>query len=244
MKKVDGPIAPLANLGLLTALINRVIARPQSAPGMAAFYGPSGYGKSFSAAFAGQRTRAFYVEVGDTWTRKTLCQHILIEITGTASHGTLPDMVDAITDNLSYQKDRPLIIDEADYLVKKGMVDLVREIHDRSAAPVIWIGEELLPQKLERFERGHNRMLDWVGAQPCERDDAKHLARLYAPDVEIADDLIDAIVSASKGRARRIVVNVDRVRELAKSRRLARFKLTDLGSHQLFTGEPPKRRGA
>lgn len=243
MRRQD-PMAPLANLGLVAELIDRLQTRPHGAPGMAGVYGPSGYGKSFAASFAGQRTRAYYVEMGDTWTRKTLCQRILREITGSTPMASLPDMVDEITDNLAQQRDRPLIIDEADYLLKKGMVDLVREIHDRSHAPVIWIGEEMLPHKLKKFERTDNRMYDWVAAQPCLLGDARHLAKLYAPGMELTDDLLEAIVSASGGRVRRVVVNLGRVVELAKSRRKSRFTLADLGTHPLFTGEPPRRRVA
>ncbi|MEQ1713989.1 MAG: ATP-binding protein, partial [Hyphomicrobium sp.] len=205
-----------------------------------------GYGKTFSAIWAANRARAYYVELGETWTRKTLCQSILREL-GLASmmgQGALPDLVSAIVDRLAEERDRPLIIDEADFLVKKGMIDLVREIHDKSQAPVILIGEELLPVKLQKYERTHNRMLDWVAAVPCDLKDAKQLARLYVPAVEIDDDLVAAIAKASDGRARRIAVNLERVRERAQLQGRKRMSLVDWGDEPFFTGEPPRRRAA
>lgn len=236
-------IAPLGNLGLLAELIDRLQSRPQSAPGMACFFGHSGYGKSYSAYFVAQRTRAYYVEVGDSWTRKTLCQRILREITGSTHQASLPDMVDQITDELAQQQDRPLIIDEADYLIRKGMVDLVREIHDRSNAPVIWIGEEMLPAKLKKFERTDNRMYDMIAASPCSLDDARLLCKLNV-GAEIAEDLLQEIVTKSQGRTRRVDVNIQRVREFAKSRRLPKVNLAAWGSQPLLTGEVPRRRVA
>ncbi|MGB4867277.1 MAG: ATP-binding protein [Hyphomicrobium sp.] len=237
--------APLRNLGLFSELVDRVITRSPSLPGMACFYGHSGYGKTFSAVYAANKSRAYYVEVGETWTRKTLCHAILRELgLGGAVQGTLPDLVSSIVDRLAEDRDRPLIIDEADHVVKKGMVDLVREIHDKSQAPVIWIGEELLPVKLQKFERTHNRMLDWVAALPCDVTDTRHLARLNAPGIDIADDLINAVAKASDGRARRIAVNCDRVRERAVALGKKKITLADWGSQPFFTGEPPRRRAA
>lgn len=238
--------APLRNMALFSELMQRVMHRESHLPGMACFYGHSGYGKTFSAIWAANRARAYYVELGETWTRKTLCQSILRELglTSMMGQGALPDLVSAIVDRLAEERDRPLIIDEADFLVKKGMIDLVREIHDKSQAPVILIGEELLPVKLQKYERTHNRMLDWVAAVPCDLKDAKQLAQLYVPAVEIDDGLVAAIAKASDGRARRIAVNLERVRERAQLQGRKRMSLAEWGDEPFFTGEPPRRRAA
>lgn len=237
--------APLRNMALFNELVERVIGRSSHLPGMACFYGHSGYGKTVSAVWAANKSRAYYVELGETWTRKTLCQKVLCELgLGSLNQGSLPDLVSAIVDRLAEERDRPLIIDEADFLAKKGMIDLVREIHDKSQAPVILIGEELLPVKLQKFERAHNRMLDWVAAVPCDLNDARHLARLYSPGVEIGEDLVAAILKASDGRARRIAVNIDRARERAQLEGKKRIGLAEWGSEAFFTGEPPRRRAA
>lgn len=237
--------APLRNMALFYELIERVMKRDPHLPGMACFSGHSGYGKTFSAVWAANRARAFYVELGETWTRKTLCVSILRELgLPNISQSSLPDLVSAIVDRLAEERDRPLIIDEADFLAKKGMIDLVREIHDKSQAPVILIGEEMLPQKLQRFERTHNRMLDWVSAVPCDRTDTKQLVKLYAPGIDIIDDLLEAVMKASDGRARRIAVNLARIRERATLNGKSRMSLADWGSDPMFTGEPPRRRAA
>ena len=87
----------------------------------------------------------------------------------------------------------PLIIDELDHMVKKGAVELIRDIHDGSQAAILLIGEERLPAKLERWERFHGRVLDWVPAQPADLDDCRHLANLYCHNIKIADDLLSAM---------------------------------------------------
>jgi DNA transposition AAA+ family ATPase len=233
---------PLKNVMLFAELVDRVQNRPRHLPGMACFYGPSGYGKSRSATFGAHKSGAFYVECDASFTTKTLCERILIELgLGGAVRGSVPSLIAAIIDRLAETQDRPLIIDEADFLVKKGMIDHVRAMHDKSQAPVILIGEELLPHKLQAHERAHNRMLDWVAAQPCDLEDTALIATRMAGGVEIAEDLVAEIAKASGGRVRRVMVNLEQVVSDASTRGKRTMRLADW-TRPFFTGEPPKRR--
>ncbi len=236
---------PLKNVTLFAELIDKVCNRADHLPGMACFYGPSGYGKSRSATHGANKHGAFYVECDDSFTKKTLCEKILVELGfGGAIKGSVSAMVAQIIDRLAETADRPLIIDEADFLVKKGMIDVVRAFHDKSKAPVILIGEEQLPSKLMAHERAHNRMLDWVAAQPCDLDDTATIVARMSQGIEIGDDLVAAIAQASGGRVRRVMVNLEQVIAAAKAHKKRVMRLADWGDRMLFTGEPPKRRAA
>jgi DNA transposition AAA+ family ATPase len=239
----NGAIAPLRNVGLFRELVEKVQCRAQHLPGLACFYGHSGYGKTRSAVQAANRSRAWYVEIGETWTRSTLCDAILHELSEPPS-GPVASKVQTIIYRMGETPERPLIIDEADFIIRRGMVDMIREIHDKSQAPIILIGEEMLPAKLQKFERAHNRVLDWVAAQPCNLDDTKMLTALYAPGIAFADDLLEALLSASGGRIRRICVNIERVRERAVATGAEVMNLERWGTEPFFTGEPPQRRRA
>lgn len=82
------------------------------------------------------------------------------------------------------------------------------------------IGEENLPQNLRRWERVHNRMLDWVQAQPCDVADAKHLARLYCTGIDVDEDLLGKIIATVDGCTRRVCVNLDHIRAFARGKAL------------------------
>lgn len=240
----NGPVsgrltAPLKNVRAFNELISRVMNRSAHLPGMATFYGFSGFGKTWSATFAANRTGARYVEVGASWTKKKLLQSIAREI-GVQPEKVIADMMDQVIEAMAIDG-LPLIIDEADYLCQKGMINLVREIHDKSHAPVILIGEENLPNNLRKWERVHNRMLDWLPAQPADLADVHALAKLYAPGISIADDLLQDIAEKSGGRVRRAAVNIERVREAAENQGLESIDRRTY-SGELFTGAPPKRR--
>ena len=217
--------------------------RQASLPGIGTFHGYSGYGKTFSATFGAHKHKAAYVEVGDSWTKKKFCENVLRELGGAVS-GTIADMVERIIELLvDRDQPAPLIIDEADYIIERGLAGLVREIHDKSGAPIILIGEELLPNKLEKIERFHNRILSWVPAEPSSMGDLKHLARMYCPGVQISPALAQQIYDNSDGRARRICVQLVAVHEAAKRKGLSEIDLTDMADQQLYTGRAPIRRG-
>ena len=167
--------APLRNVSAFLTLLKAVQNRGQGLPGMGTFYGPSGFGKSTAAIYAANTADACLVQMKSVWTRKKLCEAILSELSLPPA-ATVANMVDQISEQLAITG-TPLLIDEADVLVAKKMVEIVRDIYEASFAPVILIGEELLPQKLQRWERVHGRMLRWVAAEPGNERDFDLLSR-------------------------------------------------------------------
>lgn len=236
----DMTTAPLQNVALCNGALERAKNRPAHLPGLVAFYGPSGWGKSTAAAYCANRHRAYYVECKSSWTKKAFVTAILTEM-GIAPASTIYGMEDQISEQLVLSQ-RPLIIDEVDHIVNKRSVEVIRDIYEGSNASILLIGEELLPSKLREWERFHNRMLDWVQAQPCDMDDARALARLYCREIDIADDLLGKILEVSRGAARRICVNIERVRQECFADGSDCMTLHGWGNRPLFSGEAPKRR--
>ena len=242
VSEVNGPVA-IKNVAAFMVMAQRLIDRDPHLPGLGVCHGPSGLGKSYAAIYTQNKTRAIRVEVGDSWTRRSLLLAILGELQiKPKGRITISDMANEAIEALGEEPSRPLIVDEADKLVDKGMIEIVRELHEHSGVPIILIGEEKLPSKLLAVERVHNRVLDWLPAQPCDLDDARKLAVAFAPKLVITDDLLELIRSQSGGRARRIVVNVSRVAEHARNKGLHTIDLTKWGNGALFTGEPPLPR--
>ena len=242
---VNQSLAPLTNVTLFVQLLEKVVNRPAHLPGIGVFHGYSGFGKTCAAIYGANKYGAHYIEAGDSWSRTTLVNTIHHELTGREYKGTIAQKVSEIVRLMAGGDSgdpKPLIIDEADFLIKRSMVDMVREIHDKSLAPVILIGEELLPSKLEEFERAHNRVLDWQAAQPVDMQDINLLVRLYCPEVEIAADLVKHLADLSQGRARRIAVNLELIREACQRENLSEIDLKRWGDRQLYTGTPPARR--
>lgn len=235
-------VAPLKNVSALMTLVVTLRDRPAGLPGIGVGSGPSGFGKSVAAQYAQNKAGCTYIEARSYWSGKTFCENLLIELGGRPK-GTISRMMEAIIDAMASRPDRPLIIDEADKLVDKNQIELVRDIYETTQAPIVLIGEEELPVKLASFERMHNRVLDWVLFQPCDTDDTRHLARaVLRNQVEIADDLIEAIRVRTGGRARRIATTLYQVKTFATN---AGLKSVDVATYKgtIVSGETPRRAG-
>ncbi|SNS44865.1 DNA transposition protein, AAA+ family ATPase [Antarctobacter heliothermus] len=233
-------LAPMRNVTAFLTLVRRLENRGHGLPGMGCFYGPSGLGKTTASVYVANEEQACVVQVKSVWTQKKLCQAILAEL-GVHPAKVIGDMVDQIAEVLA-REGVPLLIDEADFLVKKGMIEIVRDIYESSFVPVILIGEELLPQKLRKWERVHGRILSWVAAEPADDDDFDLLRRIRCPEVEIDAPLLAKMRTASGGSARRIVENLELAREIAATRNLDRLTLEDWGRRDFFTGITPDAR--
>lgn len=233
-------VAPLQNVSRCMRAIERVMERRDHLPGLVGFYGPSGYGKSTAAAFVANQKRAYYIEVKSTWTQGAFLKGILSEM-AIKPAPRVYEMADQVAEQLALSG-RPLIVDEFDHVVNKGYPNLLKDIYESSNAPILVIGEELLEGNLARWERLHNRFLEWIPAEPADKRDAEHLRRLYCHDLRIADDLMADVVTASKGQIRRVVVNLDRIEELAHTEGLEQVTRADWGDRAFFTGHAPRRR--
>ncbi|MEO1398314.1 MAG: ATP-binding protein [Pseudomonadota bacterium] len=234
-------IAPLRNVAEFCELIELCGGRAANLPGMALFYGPSGFGKSSAAAYATGKYNALHIQLQSLWTAKKFARAMAIEA-GLSPRGSAADMVEQVSEYLATTQ-RPLVIDEADYLLEKAnMINIPRDIFEASQAPVILIGEENMPGKLKRWERLDGRLLARVPAQPGTRTDVDHLAKIYAPGVEIPGDLKDRIHRESTHSIRRMATNLHRVWDYANSRSLAVVTSEDFGPDAFPSGAAPAPR--
>ncbi|MEL7098257.1 MAG: ATP-binding protein [Pseudomonadota bacterium] len=193
-------VQPLSNVMRLATLVERVENRAFGLPGMAVFHGFPGLGKSFGAAFCANNQDCIHISVQQTWTQKFLLEQLLHEL-DQPDRGTLASLAMRAQRSLAISG-RTLIIDEADYAVKKGMINMIRDLHDNSGAAVILIGMENLPQMLRSAEQVDGRIASWVQAEPADEKDAELLAKHYAPGVTIAEDLRERIRTDNRGSAR------------------------------------------
>ncbi|WFE92282.1 ATP-binding protein [Roseibium porphyridii] len=236
-----GGLAALKNVARFLALVERLVDRGPHLPGLGVFHGFSGYGKSYASLYAWNKRDALRLEIGDSWTRKKFLEKLLAEADIKPAKRTIADLTEEAIMALGDDHNRPLIIDEADKLADKGMLELVREIQEHSQVPVLLIGEEQLPAKIMKVERVHNRVLDWVPAEPCDLSDARALADLFCPELTLTDDLLTEVVGHTKGVARRIVVNLTRMQEYGRNHRKDAFDAGAFERGWFFTSEPPRR---
>lgn len=239
---IGNSVQPLRNVTALAMQIKMLENRQHGLPGMGVFYGPPGYGKTQAAIYAAAALDAIHISVQELWTRKTLLTQVLREL-GAPARGSLADMMMQANESLA-MAGRTLIIDEADYAIQKGLIQIIRDFSDGSQVPVILIGMEELPQKLRKWELVDSRVLNWTAAEPATLKDATLLAMYYAPNITIGDDLLSHILARNTGNARLTSIDIAYVNEHADTLGVDAISLKDWGQTPFLRGDAPiARRG-
>ena len=234
--------APLKNVAALAVLVERLRDRHPNMPGLGVFFGFSGYGKTHAGIYAQNKHGCIKVDFRPIWSVKYLLRAILSELGETNYRGTNADLEARIVERLAEPNAPILIIDEADFLVDKNMIEIIRSIHDASNASIILIGEEALPNKLRRSERTWNRVLGFVAAQPCDLEDARSLARAWHSDLDISDAMLNHLITICRGEARRITTNLDHVADWARNNGVRRIDPSTYDG-DFNDGKAPSRTG-
>ena len=240
--KPSHTLAALKNVAGFVQLALKIQKRPPSLPNIGVMYGPAGFGKTYASIYVLNKLNAVRVEVGESWNKKSFVRAVLREAGIAEPRGATSDLMEQAIIALSETPDRPLIVDEADKLVDKGLIELVREIAEHSQIPVLLIGEEALPAKLARVERVHNRVLSWYPAEACDLEDCKKLAAIFLPGITIEDALLDLVREKAQGRARRVVVTLSTMHDWHAANRPAEGLTVANYRGEIFTGEAPAAR--
>ncbi len=235
-------IAKIATLDLVSSTLERLDTRSAGLPGLAVLYGPAGWGKSFATNVLANENRAYYVQLRSAWRSKTLLEKVLFEMGVKHERATVPALLDMVCAQLS-ASGRMLILDEFDHAAKSDtLVELVRDIYEGSQTPILLVGEEMLPKKLENWERFHSRVLAWAPAQPATVHDAEKLAEVYAPGLEISADVIERLVHLAHGSVRRISVNLSELRDHSLVWGVDAITMDEFQKVKVSTGRAPERR--
>lgn len=214
------PVAKLTNVGFAIEALSQITnVEDLGAPHMAVLFGPPGYGKTQAAMFLShpQGRNAIFVAVRMFDTTKTLAQLLALELGVATKNGwSVAQYYEAIIKRLQYLN-RPLVIDEVDYIAEKSTIDFIRTIHDNTTVPIFLIGEQDLKRKLlSRHERFHDRVLVWREAVACDATDTRKLAAHHAPDLVCSPEVIEALVLKTGGVARRLYNELKALREECK----------------------------
>lgn len=233
--------APLTNMSLAVQTLTDCVEAGEHSPRLGLFYGFSGYGKTVAAAFAAARTGAAYILAKSLWNQRPLLEALAEELGITRPERTASRLLQQIIDELN-RAPRPLIIDEMDHLVKKQMVEIIRDIHDATNIAIMMIGEENLPAKLKEWERFDNRILVATPAQPASADDAILLRDHYGMTEMLADDLAIYFAERCRGVTRRIVNNLKKAARVAATEGVDRIDRAWWGNRPVMNGDIPTRR--
>jgi hypothetical protein len=154
-----------------------------------------------------------YIRATDIMTRRSLLSAIVGEL-GEAPRFRTDDLFGQALDQL-LERPRPLIVDEVEYLIKDGMVEVLRDINDITNCPVVMIGMHQISKKLQRFRHLFDRFSAVVRFAPFDLDDIRSLTRQIC-EVPVDDAGVQFIFEQGQGRFRKTTDWFKEAEKLAK----------------------------
>ncbi len=186
-------------------------------------YGFPGLGKTTAAADLFVKESGLLVNCLPGMSQKALLNLLLRELgIDPKGYTTNADKLMTVID-LVAQAQRPLFLDEADFLFgDRRLFETVRTIHDWAQVPIVVIGMSSgagvpgIDQQIRRYPQFADRISHWVKFQPADLEDLSLLASCYAPGVTLKPELQDELLRQSQGNIRRLKAALKRAAGTAK----------------------------
>lgn len=205
------------NVKNFIGLVENLLNKPKNIPKMSLVYGEPGLGKSQAALWLSAKYDCVYLRCSNLMTGRWLLEEIIKEL------DEIPRYLTSDNFNLCVKKLKQnpqlIIIDEIDYLLTdKRAVETLRDIHDETDCPIIFVGMGLAHRKLERFTHLYDRFSEIV----------KFETFLVADVKQILDELSEITLTASAiellhqkhNRFRQIVQSINQFETIAKENNL------------------------
>lgn len=195
-------------------------AAKDGSPAIAMFTGDAGLGKSKAGEYLFIEADGLLVRCCRADTHGTILTKIANEL-GLEQRQSKKDTQDYIVNELA-QLNKPLFIDEADYLVNKiDVLEGIRDIYDLALVPIILIGYAQLPRKVKRLPQLVSRIAQHVEFKCADFADITCMAESLVENTQISEDLLAALLSVSKGNFRHIHTGLATIERFARSNELS-----------------------
>ncbi len=162
------------NVKNFIGLIENLINKTKNIPKMALVYGEPGLGKSQTALWLSCKYDTIYLRATNLMTGRWLLEELVKEI------DEIPRFLTADNFNLLCKKlkqeQKLIIIDEIDYLMNNAKaIETLRDIHDETDCPIIFVGMGFAHRKLERYKHLYDRFSEILKFETFELADLKQI---------------------------------------------------------------------
>lgn len=215
MKKV---FVKTKNVKRFITMTNNLQNRAEGVPGMGLVYGEPGLGKTQTINWWAFKNDALLIRCTKLMTPKWLLTEILSEMDEVVPY-RISECFNLVIKNL-IQNPQVLIVDEIDYLtIDSNIIETLRDIHDKTNIPVIFVGMAQAHSRLRRFKHLYDRLSEIIKFEPFTPADISLIVKELS-EVEMTDCAIKYIAH-STNRFRQIVKLINKAEILAKANGLS-----------------------
>ncbi len=206
------------NVKNFIGLVENLINKPKNIPKMGLVYGEPGLGKSQTALWLACKYDVIYLRTSNLMTGRWLLEELVKEL------DEIPRFLTSDNFNIVVKKlkNNPQIIfiDEIDYLINNyKTIETLRDIHDETNCPIIFIGMGLAHRKLERYKHLYDRFSEILKFETFGVNDLLQIFNQLS-EITFTPDAIEYIYP-KYNRFRQIVQLINQMETFAKDNNLA-----------------------
>lgn len=146
---------------------------PPNIPKIALVYGEYGLGKSETIKWWTFKNDCVYVRATKGMSVRWLLSEISDEL-GEEAYWHSQETFNMIENKLK-QNPKTIIIDEVDYLINNNVIEILRDLHDRTNCPLVLVGMANIDKKLSRYPHLKDRIYKSFKFKSYESQDIKQI---------------------------------------------------------------------
>ena len=205
------------NVKNFIGLVENLINKPKNIPKMGLVYGEPGLGKSQTALWLACKYDGIYLRATNLMTGRWLLEELVKELNQIPRYLT-SDNFNLVVKKLK-QNPQVIFIDEIDYLMNNyKTIETLRDIHDETDCPIIFIGMGLAHRKLERYKHLYDRFSEILKFETFGVNDIGQITSQLS-EITFTPDAIEYIHS-KYNRFRQIVQLINQMENFAKDNNL------------------------
>mgnify|MGYP000614487206 CR=1 FL=1 len=204
------------NVKNFIGLVENLINKPKNIPKIGLVYGEPGLGKSQTALWLACKYDGIYLRA-NLMTGRWLLEEMVKELDEIPRFLT-SDNFNIVVKKLK-QSPQVIFIDEIDYLMNNyKTIETLRDIHDETGSPIIFIGMGLAHRKLERCKHLYDRFSEILKFETFGINDLGRIINQLS-EVRFTPDSTEYIFS-KYNRFRQIVQLINQMENFAKDNNL------------------------
>ena len=210
------------NVRNFIGLVENLQNKPKNIPKMGLVYGEPGLGKSQTALWLACKYDGIYIRASNLMTSRWFVEEIVREMDELPRYLT-SDNFNVVISKLS-QKPKIIFVDEIDYLMNNyKSVETLRDIHDQTDCPIVFVGMGLAHRKLERYKHLYDRFSEIVKFETFGGNDIAQIINQLA-EIKFTPETIEYI-HKKYNRFRQIVQLINQMEIFAKDNNLTEINL-------------------
>ena len=210
MKKI---FVKTTNVKNFIGLVENLINKPKNIPKMGLVYGEPGLGKSQTALWLACKYNGIYLRASNLMTGRWLLEEMVNEL-GEIPRFLTSDNFNIVVNKLK-QNPQIIFIDEIDYLMNNyKTIETLRDIHDETGCPIIFIGMGLAHRKVERYKHLYDRFSEILKFETFGVNDLSQIIGQLS-EITFTLDTVEYI-HVKYNRFRQIVQLINQIETIAK----------------------------